>query len=137
MDSYAQPIPFKAYDGKYAKITNAAIRVGDTVYAGIRHANIMSYLREANLCDHVSYEMQGFVDADGTFFSRYQAQRIVWHTKQMPFGKKLAPDLLSEHLWDEDGKPVTFYDEAAAEPKKLASDVKPYVPVGYKGYKKT
>jgi hypothetical protein len=130
---YIQEIPFKETKGHNAGvITNAAIRVGDKVYVGWRHAHIMYHLNYNDLCEHVSSDMQGFVDETGNFFNRYQTQRIVWHTKQMPFGKKLAPELLSEHLWDEDGTPVIYEDEVKEPEKKGPPPVKPYVPVGYK-----
>ncbi len=135
-----QDIPFKEAKGSDAqKIVKAAVHVGDKVYIGWRHAHIMYHLNYKDLCDHVSSDMQGFVDEAGNFFNRYQAQRIVWNQDQMPFGKKLAPELLSEHLWDEDGTPV-IYENEVKEPvkkgptpvKQSPPPVKPYVPVGYK-----
>lgn len=58
------------------KIVKAAIRQGDFVYTGWRHADILISMDDAG-CDKPSYDDQGFIDQHGNFYRRSSADIIV------------------------------------------------------------
>lgn len=85
------------------KIVKAAIRQGEFVYTGWRHAVIMCHMREIG-CSPVSQDDQGFVDQLGHFYRRSPAGYIVRLNKQVSEFIN-ASVLTSEDLWDENGHP--------------------------------
>lgn len=99
-----ESIPYKSiYDAKSIennKLVKAAIRCGEVVYTGWRHAQIIAYLRENNLCDYVSQESQGFIDQLGNFYRRSPASCLAFKNKQC---KEFIETLTSEDLWDING----------------------------------
>jgi hypothetical protein len=81
------------------RIVAAAIKFGDRVWTGDRHWLIMAAMRDelGDECPRpITQEMQGFVDQDGTFWSRFQSGAIAYRAGQTP---KRIRTLLSEHLW--------------------------------------
>lgn len=84
------------------KLVKAAIRCGEVVYTGWRHAQIMVYLRDNDLCDYVSQESQGFIDQHGNFYRRGPASCVAFKSKQC---KEFIETLTSEDLWDINGNP--------------------------------
>jgi hypothetical protein len=85
-------------------ITKAAVRVGQIVYLGWRHAEIMGYLHRKLVCKHVTMEMQGFIEKLGYFHNRIQAGKIAYGARQLKPGERPHPaGMLSEHLWDDNG----------------------------------
>jgi hypothetical protein len=78
----------------------AAIRVGDVVYTGKRHAWIMKHIRE--LVPDIKYielEDQGFVTDDGTYISdRHEAARIAIECGQITEMKYPAMGLDSSEV---------------------------------------
>jgi hypothetical protein len=81
------------------KISKAAVRQGEFVYTGWRHAEIMIEMREAGL-NPVSQDDQGFVDQEGFFYRRIAADTIVRMNDQAKISGSI---LTSEDLWDRDG----------------------------------
>lgn len=88
-----------ALEIEFIKITKAAIRQGEFVYTGWRHASIMAELRELGF-GYINQDDQGFIDQDGHFYRRVAADTIVRITKQATIAGSI---LLSEDLWDHDG----------------------------------
>ena len=83
------------------KITAAAIKIGQRVWTGKRHADIMRDIRAemeqgGYECPRITQEMQGFVDEAGNFWNRFQAGALAFRAGQTPTRKQT---LLSEHLW--------------------------------------
>ena len=87
------------------KIVKAAVKVGDKVYVGWRHAHIISYLHCNGVVPHVYQEMQGFVDNMGWFFNRQNSVVIASGARQCRWDQIKCKQLLSEDLWDNEGKP--------------------------------
>jgi hypothetical protein len=85
-------------------IVKAAVIVGEDVYTGWRHAHIMVHIHsQEGLASHsIGQDDQGFVDADGCFYNRYQSARIALKNGQT---KRLHNLLTSEDLWDNEGVP--------------------------------
>ena len=74
----------------------AAILVGDKIYTGSSHAEIICGNTE---CHHTAQSTQGFIDTDGNFLSRRAAyDRAVEHKQIVDDGG--VPLLLSEMLRD-------------------------------------
>ncbi len=84
------------------RIVKAAVKHGDQVYTGWRHADIISHLRTLRDDSYVSQDDQGFVDQHGSFYNRYQSARIAYRARQI---LKIPPTLTSEDLWEADGTP--------------------------------
>lgn len=91
---------FKMPEGKLVK---AAVRVGDKLYLGWRHADIMRELKEHNIVEHVFAEDQGFVTENGRFLMRPQAKSWAFYVEQIEDTE--GPILTSEDLWDNEGNP--------------------------------
>ncbi len=83
------------------KIVAAAIRKGEFVYTGWRHAEIICELRDIG-DGYVSQDDQGFVDQCGFFYRRSAAGVIVRLNNQANF---TGHTLTSEDLWENDGTP--------------------------------
>lgn len=83
-----------------SRLTHAAVRVGEVVHVGWRHANIMHSIEPRT---HVDQDQQGFVDQYGVFYGRYQAARVAAHARQIV---RMPHTLLSEMLWGENGEPL-------------------------------
>lgn len=91
------------------KIVKAAVKLGDKVYTGWRHADILSHLRHEGHArlSFGSQEDQGFVDNKGWFFDRHQSAKIAAGARQCTWDSIKCKMLLSEDVWDEDGTPRT------------------------------
>lgn len=100
--------PDKMRSREDLRLVKAAIRCGDKVYTGWRHAAIMIDMRDAGIASYVSQDDQGFVDQDGYFYRRQCCGYIAFRNGQT---KELKPNLLSEHLWDVDGTPGDFSEK--------------------------
>jgi len=83
-----------------SRLTHAAVRVGDVVCLGWRHADIMHSITPRV---YVDQDQQGFVDQHGSFYGRYQAARVAYHAGQIA---DIPPTLVSEMLWDGNGEPL-------------------------------
>ncbi len=116
VDSVEQ-IPFKVLDPRQwperheHRIVKAAVRVGETVYIGWRHAVIMRHVTSQGAADYIDQDMQGFVDNLGNFHSRYMSAKIACRARQIRDIR--LSTLLSEELWDEDGTPGNWYQWSA------------------------
>lgn len=89
------------------KIVKAAIKFGDRVYVGWRHAYILDYLRNEGH-ERMSFghqDDQGFINHLGWFFDRQMSAKIASGSRQCTWDQIKAMTLLSEDLWDGDGKP--------------------------------
>lgn len=83
------------------RIIAAAILWDGVMYTGDRHGNILQYLVKIGQLkdikkDKVTYEMQGFIDQDGNWYTREGARELAIKSKQ------IKPDhgtLYSEDLW--------------------------------------
>ena len=79
------------------RIVAAAVKIGDRVWIGERHAFIMRAIREEwPEAPRITQEMQGFVDQHGQFWNRFQSGAIAFTAGQT---KTRIKTLLSEHLW--------------------------------------
>lgn len=83
-----------------SKLVNAAVRVGDVVHVGWRHADIM---RSLDPPEYVKLDQQGFVDQHGNFYSRRVAAVVALRAKQIT---EMPNTLTSESLWENDGHPL-------------------------------
>ncbi len=83
------------------RIVKAAVTLGDRVFTGWRHSEILSHLGRIGT-PQLSQDAQGFVADNGSFYNRYQSARIALHARQI---KRLPHVLTSEDLWDNDGTP--------------------------------
>src|SRR5690606_434691 len=92
--------------GKWPLIA-AAIRCGDTVYAGLRHNVPYKYLLgfpdKRDILDAMDTEdREGFVDMNGCFYNRWQSARVAnWQIQT----DKMQDLLISEDLWHDDFTP--------------------------------
>jgi hypothetical protein len=98
-----EQIPFRSQQPppKPFRITKAAVRYGDVVYIAWRHSTILIHMHFLH-GSHGSQDDQGFVDAHGNWYNRYQSARIAYRARQIA---KLPPVMTSEDLWDKDGNP--------------------------------
>lgn len=78
------------------KIEQAAVKVGDVVYTGKRHGQIMLDVQEKHPGTKITQDMQGFVDSNGKFWNRFQAGAIAFNAGQTNVRRTR---LLSEDLW--------------------------------------
>jgi hypothetical protein len=95
-------IPFVPHWYPYrseAQLVKAAIRLGDVVYTGWRHGEILQFMHGAG-CAKPAMDDQGFIDERGDFYDRLSAAALL-HSRGHPL--RQSP-LLSEDLWDNDGK---------------------------------
>lgn len=82
-------------------IVKAAVKLGDRVFTGWRHADILHHLIAAGTPQR-DQEAQGFVADNGSFYNRYQSARIALRARQIG---RLPHVLTSEDLWENDGTP--------------------------------
>lgn len=83
---------------KHKPIVLAACKRYGVVYTGKRHAQIIKDMVDIHKCTPpIRQDEQGFVDEDGRFYTRLQAEEIAIETGQIP--KDFRGVLLSEHLW--------------------------------------
>jgi len=98
------PLKITTEPRRRVRIAKAAIRHGEDVYTGWRHSDILSHMRYIGLerlsCSGAE---QGFVDEDGFFYERYMSAKIAGRCGQITSIKHGT--LMSEELWDNDGKP--------------------------------
>jgi hypothetical protein len=78
------------------RIVAAAVKVGDVVYEGKRHCEIIARIVQEGIAQRVTQEQQGFVASDGKFYSRFHSGAIAALAGQTPTWRKA---LLSEDLW--------------------------------------
>lgn len=94
----------RALEREDIKIVKAAIRQGEFVYTGWRHAAILMDMKDAG-CSSPSYDDQGFVDQEGHFYRRSPAGTIVRMNEQVK--EFINPSVLtSEDLWDNEGNQI-------------------------------
>lgn len=95
-------IPFVPHWYPYrreAKLAKAAIRLGDVVYTGWRHDQILSFMYGAG-CARPHIDDQGFIDERGDFYDRLSGAALL-HSRGIPVERT---PLMSEDLWDNEGK---------------------------------
>lgn len=105
-----EKIPHKPFDGEVdgVKIVKAAVKCGEDVYIGWRHAYIMADLVTIGVItmkNKMTGEMQGFVNQHGQFISREISKCIVLFNRQITEIRGYT--LCSEDLWENDGSPLT------------------------------
>lgn len=82
------------------KIIASAVRHNNIIFTGVRHCEIFSDLRKLGI-NGPYFESngfaQGFIDSNGTFLYREEAEEVVKNSGQ-PY-KALSSTLTSEDLW--------------------------------------
>ena len=91
----------RAIEREDIRIVAAAVRKGEFVYTGWRHAEIILEMKDVG-DGYVCQDDQGFVDQCGFFYRRSAAGVIVRLNKQADFTGSV---LTSEDLWDNEGNP--------------------------------
>ena len=104
-----EKIPHKPFDGEIngVIIVKAAVKCGDDVYLGWRHAFIMSDLIIEKIVTKekpMLPEMQGFISQHGQFINREISKVIVLLNGQIKGTHYHV--LCSEDLWDMKGNPA-------------------------------
>jgi hypothetical protein len=105
-----EKIPYLPFDGEIdgVVIVKAAVKCGDDVYTGWRHAFIMADLIAIDVItkqNKMTDEMQGFVNQSGQFINREISKCIVLFNRQITTIRGYT--LCSEDLWENDGSPLT------------------------------
>lgn len=78
------------------RIVAAAVKVGDKIFQGKRHGQIMHAIQTEIPGTYVTQQMQGFVANDGKFYNRFQSGAIAFRSGQTKTRKQ---SLLSEDVW--------------------------------------
>ncbi|MFA7219023.1 MAG: hypothetical protein WC119_00660 [Synergistaceae bacterium] len=95
-------------------IVQAAIKYKATYYTGWRHCSIGLKMLEDKVCNrpYPGSNAQGFITNTGRFVSRQEAFSIAKDSGQLiPEFLEDTKLLLSEMLWDKNGKPVTCMED--------------------------
>jgi len=79
-------------------ITKAAVKLGDDVYTGLRHPQIIHHVVWIGVADYVHQGEQGFVTDDGEFLDRMAASQHAVASGQVKERSSPWP-LLSEEVW--------------------------------------
>ena len=85
-----------------ARLVAAAVVCGDTVHTDWRHSLVIATVVRARIVPRVGADAQGFVDQHGHYYDRSMAAIVALRAGQIA---ALPGVLLSEDLWDIDGKP--------------------------------
>jgi hypothetical protein len=93
----------KPRQAEHTPLKYAAVILGDRCFIGWRHADIMSHMRSIGLLKTVTQEQQGFVDAEGFWWSRRHSKGIAGRCRQL---RNVPHTLTSEHLWGPEGEPL-------------------------------
>jgi hypothetical protein len=98
----------KPRQAEHTPLKYAAVILGDRCFIGWRHADIMSHMRSIGLLKTVTQGQQGFVDADGFWWSRWHSRGIASRCRQL---RNVPHTLTSEHLWGREGEPLEPEEE--------------------------